>query len=108
VDLLKAMLAAADPSTAATLRTLLDTHPSWGEFKDQSHDLFLTVSNIYSSIYLHSLSALLNPSTSKDSEKTDNYLIEDSHESRFAGLITDGSLSSAVAAVRNFPSSVDR
>jgi len=78
VDLLKAMLIAADPATAAVLRTLLDTHPSWREFKDQSHDLFLT-----------------------DLEKTDTYLIEDSHESRFAGLITDGSLSSAVAAVRN-------
>lgn len=43
VDLLKAILAAADESSAASLQALLDLHPAWKEFKHQSHDLFLTV-----------------------------------------------------------------
>jgi DnaJ family protein C protein 13 len=43
VDLLKAIIA-ADESHAAVLQALLDVHPSWNEFKDQSHDLFITVS----------------------------------------------------------------
>lgn len=44
VDLLKALLAAADEEYSVLLQALLDVHPSWREFKDQSHDLFLTVS----------------------------------------------------------------
>ncbi len=43
VDLLKAIIA-ADDTNAAVLQALLDVHPSWHEFKDQSHDLFITVS----------------------------------------------------------------
>jgi hypothetical protein len=42
VDLLKAIIA-ADEDHAAVLQALLDVHPSWNEFKDQSHDLFITV-----------------------------------------------------------------
>lgn len=46
VDLLKAIIAASDEETSAALQTLLDFHPSWKEYKDQSHDLYLTVSNM--------------------------------------------------------------
>eukprot|EP00981_Chlorochromonas_danica_P015372 scaffold11846_cov149-Ochromonas_danica.AAC.3 len=67
VDLLKALLAAADEEYSVLLQALMDVHPSWREFKDQSHDLFLT-----------------------DKDKTDVYLIQDASEKKFAGLITDG------------------
>lgn len=43
VDLLKA-IAAADESTSTQLQALLDIHPSWQEYRDQNHDLFITVS----------------------------------------------------------------
>jgi hypothetical protein len=46
VDVLKAMVTAADDANAVALQALLDHHPSWEEFRDQSHDLFITVSNI--------------------------------------------------------------
>ena len=50
VDLLKAILAAGDETAVAQLQALLDLHPAWKEFKHQSHDLFLTVSqHFYSS-----------------------------------------------------------
>lgn len=42
VDVLKAMVS-ADEANAAVLQALLDLHPAWGEFKEQSHDLFITV-----------------------------------------------------------------
>jgi hypothetical protein len=68
VDLLKALVAAADEEYAAVLQAVLDIHPAWRDFKDQSHDLFIT-----------------------DKEKTDVYLIQDSSDKKFAGLLTDGS-----------------
>jgi DnaJ family protein C protein 13 len=43
VDLVKAIVA-ADEFAAAPLQALLDDHPSWAEYRDQSHDLFITVS----------------------------------------------------------------
>jgi hypothetical protein len=43
VDLLKAIITVADESNALILQNLLDAHPAWKEFRDQSHDLFLTV-----------------------------------------------------------------
>lgn len=49
VDLLKAIVAAANEETAHILQAVLNSHHAWSEFKDQSHDLFITVS-----IYLHS------------------------------------------------------
>lgn len=42
VDLIKAIVA-ADEFAAAPLQALLDAHPTWSEFRDQSHDLFITV-----------------------------------------------------------------
>lgn len=66
VDLLKAIIA-ADDFNAASLQLLLDSHPNWSEYKDQSHDLFIT-----------------------DQEKTDYFLIQDSSEKKFVGLLTDG------------------
>ncbi len=66
VDLLKAIIA-ADDFNAATLQLLLDSHPNWSEYKDQSHDLFIT-----------------------DQEKTDYFLIQDSSEKKFMGLLTNG------------------
>lgn len=44
VDLVKAIIA-ADEFAAAPLQALLDAHPAWAEFRDQSHDLFITVRN---------------------------------------------------------------
>lgn len=44
VDLLKAIVAADSEGDAAALQALLSVHPSWNEYKDQSHDLFITVS----------------------------------------------------------------
>jgi DnaJ family protein C protein 13 len=47
VDLIKAIIA-ADEFAAAPLQELLDAHPNWSEFRDQSHDLFITVSRRFS------------------------------------------------------------
>jgi hypothetical protein len=44
VDLVKAIVA-ADEFAAAPLQALLDAHPSWADYRDQSHDLFITVSS---------------------------------------------------------------
>jgi hypothetical protein len=55
VDVIKAIIAASDEESATVLQALLDFHPAWREYKDQSHDLFLTVSHIFSfmlSLYL--------------------------------------------------------
>jgi len=73
VDLLKAILAAGDETAVAQLQALLDLHPAWKEFKHQSHDLFLT-----------------------DKEKTDIYLIQDASDTKFAGLLTDGSVQEGI------------
>jgi len=69
VDTLKAMLAAARPGSphALALRTLLDASPAWQEFKDQSHDLFIT-----------------------DKDRADHFLLQDARERSFAGLLTNG------------------
>jgi len=67
VDLLKAIVAAADEETSSLLQALLDAHPAWEEFRHQRHDLFIT-----------------------DREKTDIYLIQDGLDQKFAGLLTDG------------------
>jgi hypothetical protein len=42
VDILKAMVSAGE-EYATLLRTLMDMHPSWADYRDQSHDLFITV-----------------------------------------------------------------
>jgi hypothetical protein len=42
VDLVKAIIA-ADTFNGASLQAMLDLHPAWSEFKEQSHDLFITV-----------------------------------------------------------------
>ena len=63
---MKAIIA-ADDFNAASLQLLLDSHPNWSEYKDQSHDLFIT-----------------------DQEKTDYFLIQDSSEKKFMGLLTNG------------------
>lgn len=72
VDLLKAIIAASNEETAHILQTVMNAHHAWSEYKDQSHDLFIT-----------------------DKEKTDIYLIQDSIEKKFAGLLTDGSETNA-------------
>eukprot|EP00602_Paraphysomonas_sp_CaronLab_P011509 CAMPEP_0185040382 /NCGR_PEP_ID=MMETSP1103-20130426/38364_1 /TAXON_ID=36769 /ORGANISM="Paraphysomonas bandaiensis, Strain Caron Lab Isolate" /LENGTH=2494 /DNA_ID=CAMNT_0027579655 /DNA_START=336 /DNA_END=7820 /DNA_ORIENTATION=+ len=69
VDVLKAMILVDSPD-APVLQAMLDAHSSWQEYKHQSHDLFIT-----------------------DHEKTDHFLIEDSHDKVFMALITDGSAS---------------
>jgi hypothetical protein len=66
IDLLKAIIA-ADETQTSLLKSLLDLHPAWAEFRDQSHDLYLT-----------------------DQEKTDYFLIEDAIGQKIAGLLTDG------------------
>ena len=43
VDLIKAIIA-ADPTQTGMLQMMLDAHHNWNEFKEQSHDLFITVS----------------------------------------------------------------
>ena len=68
VDALKNMTEVCDEETAAVLRALLDAHPSWHEYRGQSHDLFIT-----------------------NKEKEDVFLLEDASEQRFIGLLTDGS-----------------
>jgi hypothetical protein len=45
VDLIKAIFT-ADPEYEASLQAVLNIHPAWREYRDQSHDLFLTVSVI--------------------------------------------------------------
>lgn len=56
VDVLKAMIA-ADEANAPVLQALLDTHSAWSEFRDQSHDLFITVSACIDSSHTRSHSA---------------------------------------------------
>ena len=41
VDCIKAIIA-ADEFQAGALQAMLDLHPVWSEYKDQSHDLFIT------------------------------------------------------------------
>lgn len=67
VDTIKAIIA-ADEFQAGPLKALLDVHPVWSEFRDQSHDLFIT-----------------------DVEKMDPFLIQDSTDNAILGLLTDGS-----------------
>lgn len=67
IDALKA-LAKADENHSMTIQSMLDVHPAWSEYKEQSHDLFIT-----------------------DHEKTDIFLVEDASDKRFVGLLTDGS-----------------
>jgi hypothetical protein len=47
VDLIKAIMA-ADDGNAVGLQALVDLHHAWSEFRDQSHDLFITVRCYYS------------------------------------------------------------
>lgn len=96
VDLLKAMLSASkltiitssDEQQYLALQAMLDLHPSWTEYKDQSHDLYLTVS---SSVLIAYTDAPYSVYVAQDSEKTDYFLLEDAAGTKFAGLITDGS-----------------
>ena len=62
VDTIKAIIA-ADEFQAGPLKALLDTHPVWSEFRDQSHDLFIT-----------------------DIEKTDPFLIQDSTDNAISDI----------------------
>lgn len=71
VDVIKAIVS-ADSTQCEMLKVFLDNHSVWGEYRDQSHDLYLT-----------------------DKEKTDYFLIEDAAETKFAGLLTDGSSKSS-------------
>ena len=73
VDTIKAIIA-ADDFNAASLQALLEIHPSWSDFKDQSHDLFIT-----------------------DQEKTDHFLIQDSAETKFVALLTDGRTTTGIS-----------
>jgi len=63
VEALKAMME-ADERNSSNIRAILDGHPAWQEYRGQSHDLFLT-----------------------NKEQVDVFLIEDSSEKRFAGLL---------------------
>lgn len=63
VDALKAMME-ADETSSVKMRAILDGHPAWQEYQGQSHDLFLT-----------------------NKEQVDVFLIEDSSEKRFVGLL---------------------
>ena len=63
VDALKAILE-ADETKSEALKALYDSHPAWLEYKGQSHDLFLS-----------------------NKDQADLYLIEDSSEKRFVGLL---------------------
>jgi hypothetical protein len=63
VDALKAILE-ADETKSDALKALYDSHPAWLEYKGQSHDLFLS-----------------------NKDQADLYLIEDSSEKRFIGLL---------------------
>jgi hypothetical protein len=60
VDLLKAIIAASNEETAHILQALLSAHHAWSEFKDQSHDLFITVSTMNGTV-LSSSPTLLAP-----------------------------------------------
>ena len=73
VDTIKAIIA-ADEFQAGPLQTLLDHHPVWAEYRDQSHDLFIT-----------------------DQEKTDPFLIQDSTDKAIAGLLTDGNVKASIS-----------
>ena len=74
VDLVKAVVA-ADPEQTALLAMMLESHAAWGEYRDQSHDLYLT-----------------------DADKTDVFLLEDAKDNKFVGLLTDGSIGNAFGA----------
>lgn len=74
VDLIKAIISVCDEESAIPLQTLLDLHPAWRDFKHQSHDLFIT-----------------------DQEKTDVYLIQDAMDTKFAGLLTDGTVATGIS-----------
>jgi hypothetical protein len=60
VDLLKALVVAADEEYAAVLQALLDLHPSWRDFRDQSHDLFITVSGHCNDFQHFMLNSVMN------------------------------------------------
>ena len=69
MDTLKALVTASVGTSAHSVLTIfLNKSNTWKEFKDQSHDLFIS-----------------------DVEKTNHFLIQDSSENRFAGLLTNGS-----------------
>jgi len=72
VDTIKAIIA-ADEFQSGPLQALLDVHPVWSEFRDQSHDLFIS-----------------------DVEKTDPFLIQDSTDNAISGLLTDGSAQNGI------------
>eukprot|EP01038_Epipyxis_sp_PR26KG_P006403 gene6403-8814_t len=67
VDLIKAIIANSEESQASILQSLVNVHPSFKEYRNQSHDLFIT-----------------------DQDKTDIFLIQDSTNNKFIGLLTDG------------------
>jgi hypothetical protein len=92
VDCLKAMTMVFGCPEIGVLQSMLEVHHSWQEFRHQSHDLFITVR-------LSPLPFLSHPNP-QDVERTNHYLIEDSHDKVFASLlmITDGS-----AAARSLP-----
>ena len=82
IDALKA-LAKADENHSMSIQSMLDMHPAWSEYREQSHDLFIT-----------------------DHEKTDIFLIEDASDKRFVGLLTDGTtrrLSEVLSPNKDFP-----
>jgi DnaJ family protein C protein 13 len=48
VDTLKSILAATeDEGDFAIIQAMLDLHPAWNEYKEQNHDLFISVSFFY-------------------------------------------------------------
>jgi hypothetical protein len=73
VDTIKAIIA-ADEFQAGPLQAMLDVHPLWSEYRDQSHDLFIT-----------------------DQEKTDPFLIQDSTDKAVMGLLTDGNVKTGIS-----------
>ena len=75
VDTIKAIIA-ADEFQSGPLKALLDVHPGWAEYREQSHDLFIT-----------------------DVEKTDPFLIQDSTDKAIMGLLTDGSAQSGISSM---------
>jgi hypothetical protein len=87
VDVIKAIMA-ADEGNAVGLQAMLDLHHAWSEFRDQSHDLFITVKQVCSVCFAicYIVSFWL-----QDAEKTDVFLIMDASDTRFTNLlITDG------------------
>jgi hypothetical protein len=84
VDCLKAMTMVTGCPDIGVLQSMLEVHHSWQEFRHQNHDLFITVTLFFS---------LADSLALQDVERTNHYLIEDSHDKVFASLllITDGS-----------------